>query len=283
MTPRITWVIVSFNTPQSAITLAESLVAQDEAMQVIIGCNGDSDSEALTGRTSAVSRISLFKPEENLGYNGTLLALRARIPDADIVVLSNADLSVAPDCVARIEEAARVHAGAAMLAPAVSGSDGADQNPNLLAPPTLAKLLLLTAVHRFPYIADLLLVRRQGHSSRHRVGVDGQSIYAAHGSCMIFLPSFAQAGGRHDYPCFLFGEEIWYAKECERIGRTIVYTPSIKVRHREHESTGVRRRGVVARAKYESLRYWTYALVRERLRAGWTGRARTYTRGSPSR
>ena len=72
-------------------------------------------------------------------------------------------------------------------------------------------------------------------------------------------------GGRTDYPFMLFGEELWFGSECARLGLTVRYLPSARLRHTEHVATGRRRRGAVARVKYESLRWW----ARRARQLGW--------------
>ena len=81
----------------------------------------------------------------------------------------------------------------------------------------------------------------------------------------MLTPRFFAAGGSCDYPFALFGEELWFARECARLGLEVRYVPSAVLRHTEHATTGRRRRGAVARVKYDGLRYW----VRVAKEDGW--------------
>jgi GT2 family glycosyltransferase len=84
-----------------------------------------------------------------------------------------------------------------------------------------------------------------------------ESIYAAHGSFFIFSRRYFEAGGFLDGNLFLFGEEISVAEICRSLELPVVYEPSLRVLHREHQSTGK----VLTRFTYEcqkrALRYIT--------------------------
>jgi hypothetical protein len=71
------------------------------------------------------------------------------------------------------------------------------------------------------------------------------------------MPQFFAAGGSLAYPFFLFAEELWVGAEAERVGVSVRYVPTLQVNHDEHKSIGLKRRGIVAEAKYEGLKYWS--------------------------
>jgi hypothetical protein len=73
-----------------------------------------------------------------------------------------------------------------------------------------------------------------GHSSRTVDDVTpGTSVFAGHGAFVVLTPRFFAAGGSCDYPFTLFGEELWLARECSRLGLEVRYVPSAVVRHTE--------------------------------------------------
>lgn len=262
---RLTWVVVSYGGVDDATRLVASFGA-DAPVDVVVCANKPGDTEAATTAFVADRRVRVLSFEDNPGY---LPALHRALPAVDTsrpVVLSNADLVADPGVVELLLAAVDAHPDAGALAPAVIGSLGVDQNPNLMAPPSARWLRALAAVHRFPAVADLLLLRKEGHSSRHVTGVAaGTAVFAGHGSCVVLTPRYFAAGGRTDYPFALFGEELWFGRECARLGLTVRYVPDVVLRHEEHAATGRRRRGAVARVKYEGLRYW----ARQARDAGW--------------
>ena len=261
----LTLVVVSYGGVGDATALVASLGAE-APVDVVLCANKPGDSEAASRAFADDPRVRVLSFEDNPGY---LPALQRALPHVDTsrpVVLCNCDLVADPGFVDELLAQAAAFPDAGWLAPAVIGSLGVDQNPNLLAPPSARWLRALAAVHRVPQVADLLLLRKEGHSSRTVTGVEpGSAIFAGHGSCVVLTPRFFAAGGSCDYPFALFGEELWFGRECERLGLEVRYVPSAVLRHTEHAATGHRRRGAVARVKYDGLRFWARA-ARE---AGW--------------
>jgi GT2 family glycosyltransferase len=235
-------------------------------VDVVLCANKPGDADSATTAFADEPRVRILSFEDNPGY---LPALNRALPHVDTtrpVVLSNSDLVADPGLVPELMDRLEDFPDAGALAPAVIGSLGLDQNPNLLRPPSARRLRALAAVHRVPQVADLLLLRKEGHSSRTVSGATaGDRIFAGHGSCVVLTPRFFAEGGSCDYPFALFGEELWFGRECARLGLTVRYTPSVVLRHAEHAATGRRRRGAVARVKYDGLRYW----ARVADEAGW--------------
>lgn len=252
----LTWVLVSYGGVPDARTLVDSLGTQTP-MNVVLCANKPGDTAAAKAAFADDPRVLVIPSEDNPGY---LPALQRALPGIDTsrpVVLSNCDLLAEPGCATALVAAVAAHPDAGWLAPSVIGSLGVDQNPNLLQPPSARWLRALAAVHRFPRVADLLLLRREGHSSRTVSGVQpGAAIFAGHGSCVLLTPRFFALGGSCDYPFALFGEELWLGQECARLGLTVRYTPQAMLRHREHAATGRTRRGAIAKVKYDGLRFW---------------------------
>jgi len=252
----LTWVIVSYGGVEDASTLVGSLGATTD-VDIVLCANKPGDTRAAEQAFAGDARVRVLSAEDNPGY---LPALQRALPDIDTtrpVVLSNCDLVAEPGCVQALVDVSAAHPEAGFLAPAVIGSLGLDQNPNLLAPPSARRLRVLAAIHRFPRVTDLLLLRRGGHSSRTVTGVEpGASVFAGHGSCVVLTPRFFALGGSCDYPFALFGEELWLGQECARLGLSVRYTPEAVLRHSEHAATGRTRRGAIARVKYDGLRYW---------------------------
>jgi GT2 family glycosyltransferase len=263
--PLMTFVIVSYGGVDDAVRLVDSLGTRAR-VEVVLCANRPGDTEAARPAFAGDPRVRVLPFEDNPGY---LPALQRALPHVDTsapVVLCNCDLVAEPGLVDELLALVQGYPDAGWLAPAVIGALGADQNPNLLAPPSARWLTALAAVHRFPRLADVLLLRKEGHSSRTVTGVEpGATVFAGHGSVVVLTPRFFAAGGSCDYPFALFGEELWLARECSRLGLEVRYVPSARLRHTEHATTGRRRRGEVARVKYDGLRYWARA-ARD---AGW--------------
>ena len=263
--PLMTFVIVSYGGVDDAVRLVGSLGAR-EAVDIVLCANKPGDTDAAERAFADDTRVRVLAFEDNPGY---LPALQRALPHVD---------TSAPGGAVQLRPGRRPRAGrrAARAGAGVPGCRVAgarrhreprcrpEPQPPRAAVGPLARAL--SAVHRFPGVADLLLLREEGHSSRTLTGVEpGAAVFAGHGSVIVLTPRFFAAGGSCDYPFALFGEELWFARECARLGLEVRYVPSAVLRHTEHAATGHRRRGAVARVKYDGLRYWARAAAE----AGW--------------
>lgn len=258
----LTWVIVSYGGVPDAVGLLESLAPENVPdVDVVIACNRQGD--AASARVAFADRITrgevrVVDYPDNPGYLPAVARVLAAWPDHGHVVFSNADLMGDSATIPRILSELQDRPDVLSLAPAIVGARGRDVNPHLLRPPTARRLRLLAALHRVPSVADVLLLRRNGHGATLPApGEPGQSLWAGHGSCVVLSADFFARGGSLRYPFALFGEELWIGVEVARLGGEVRYVPDVRLTHREHAATGGgRRRGWVAHVKYEGLRYW---------------------------
>ncbi|MGN6612893.1 MAG: glycosyltransferase family 2 protein [Angustibacter sp.] len=272
--PSVTWVMVSYGGVDDARELYDSLAIEPadptRDAHVVIACNGAGDGD-LARRVFAdeLARggVTVLDFPDNPGYLPALRRALSQVEADGAVVLSNCDLTADAEFLPALREALERFPQALTLAPSIVNDLGQDQNPHLMRPRPTWWLRGLAIIHRFPPLADVMLLRRGGHSSlvvKH--SVEGQTMWSGHGSCVVFAPDFFTRGGSLDYPFPLFGEELWIGTEVERLGGEVRYVPTLRLRHRAHASTGSgRRRGWVARVQYEGLAYW----AREGRRRGW--------------
>jgi GT2 family glycosyltransferase len=132
---------------------------------------------------------------------------------------------------------------AAVIGPAMKSSlNNAELNPiykNRLTVPHIKRLLSVTG----NYLV-YLIYQKLHYIKRAISGKTGNDIaqlgdcYAIHGSFMIFKRQFFDANGTLNYGSFLYGEEIFVAEQCLRLGLKIAVTPNIEVIHHEHTTTG---------------------------------------------
>ncbi|MEK7765553.1 MAG: hypothetical protein AAB368_04885, partial [bacterium] len=202
------------------------------------------------------------------------LTTRAGLPSApEWVIVSNADIAF-PDA-AFFDELIRSHAVApsAVIAPAIlSDRTGADQNPGMAERPSGRRMRFLRAAfstyptclayHLASYVKVRLLaawnpLRASLRGLRARASAPSApyAIYAPHGAFMIFHRSYFDRGGTFDHGAFLFGEEIFIAETCRRLGLAVVHDPRLRVRHRDHVSTGMFPSRKVARFEREANAY----------------------------
>jgi GT2 family glycosyltransferase len=82
-----------------------------------------------------------------------------------------------------------------------------------------------------------------------------RKIYAPHGSFVVLSKEYFRAGGSLDFPCFLFGEEIYLAESLRQLGLDVIYEPSLEVVHQEHKSTKLLKSRKLARFVASSAAY----------------------------
>jgi GT2 family glycosyltransferase len=217
--------------------------------------------------------FTFIRAEKNLGYfggarSGLSLYLRDH-PLPDWVIVSNVDLLVADsnflDKLAAFR--ARPHLG--VVAPSIrSALTGRDQNPFMRTRPSAARMhaykwmfrswLVLNAYElasaSFHKIRNATRTRPDA-SAGFRENLGG-TIYAPHGSFLIFSRDYFRAGGNLDSPYFLFGEEIYLAEVLRKLRLDVVYEPSLEVIHQEHKSTKLVKSRKLAREVASSAAYW---------------------------
>lgn len=216
--------------------------------------------------------LTFVRSEANLGYfggarSGLSLYLREN-PLPDWVIVSNVDLVVADAQFLDKLAALRARPRLGVVAPSIrSVLTGRDQNPFMRTRPSTARMhaykwmfrswlvlnayeLATSAFHKLRSAAHGLTGARAG------VGLDsGGTIYAPHGSFLIFSSEYFRAGGNLDFPCFLFGEEVYLAETLRRLDLDIIYEPSLEVIHQEHKSTRLLKSPQLARAVAASAAY----------------------------
>ncbi|MGZ8189893.1 MAG: glycosyltransferase family 2 protein [Methylococcaceae bacterium] len=180
------------------------------------------------------------------------------IENYDYIAISNVDIKVDIkffECLKNIHLSQKSDVG--IIAPAIlSKFRKCDLNPKTLSKPTrfwlqknifIFKHKLLFKLYR--KLSDLKMAKRTIESSA------GMNFYSPHGSFMLFTKCYFSKGGRIDYPRFLFGEEIFIAEECIRIGVKITYQPSLIILDDDHGSTSLEKLEFIANENLKSLTY----------------------------
>jgi GT2 family glycosyltransferase len=186
----------------------------------------------------------------------------------DWVIVSNVDLLVADAQFLDKLAALRARPRLGVVAPSIrSALTGRDQNPFMRKRPSAMRM----HVYKWMFRSWLVLnayelasaafhkVRnagraRPGASAGLRENSAG-TIYAPHGSFLIFSKEYFRDGGNLDFPCFLFGEEVYLAEGLRKLGLDVVYEPSLEVVHQEHKSTKMVKSRKLARAVASSAAY----------------------------
>jgi GT2 family glycosyltransferase len=216
--------------------------------------------------------FTLLRSNENLGYFGGarwgISKYLEEHPLPDWVIVSNVDLLITDaqflQKLAALNSAPHVGAVAPRIASALTGRN---QNPFMRSRPSALRM----QVYKWLYRSWLALNAHELASAVfHRIrsalrrfmgsGTDiardvGEKIYAPHGSFLILSKEYFRAGGSLDFPCFLFGEEIYLAENLRRLNLDVIYEPSLEVVHQEHASTKLMKSRKLARFVASSAAY----------------------------
>lgn len=202
-----------------------------------------------SGNLGPISRKGVFvvKPPRNLGYlPGCAAAFEAWLAERgtlpEWVAVTNTDLRLAPDFLERLERL-DLPPAASVIAPDILLPGGSRQNPLLRERPsartmrTYARLMQGVA-----FAAMFEMTVRARHVFRAfapppKCDTGPSSIYAPHGSLVLFRRTFFERGGRLTYAARMYGEEIHIAEQARRAGVGVVWCRDLVAHHFEHSTT----------------------------------------------
>lgn len=251
-------ICINYHSEKDTQDYIQNLLDQEcsDLLRVIVVDNSERENldDHLNNLAGSDSRISVLKPGQNLGYfGGAYWAVQqylASVPLPDWVVVSNIDISF-PDRNFFLNLFDFYSESApAVLAPAIySTCSGLDQNPCMTKRPSAIHMYFLKWITTHYYMCTaylfLSLVKKRMRNLFYKIQLEKKeknipgrkqthSIYAPHGSFILFHRSYFESGGNLNHGAFLFGEEIFVAETTRRLGLTINYDPRLVVIHREH-------------------------------------------------
>ncbi len=221
---------------------------------------------------AALPNIELHQPMRNLGYFGasragldSFLAQGRAMPEW--VIVCNHDILI-EDTNFLTKLFLQDSTTAGVIAPRIQVLPGrADQNPFMRRRPgwlRWASLRLGFSNYGSAAVWDWLsrkkkAARASWFARRAMTAANShgepQSIYAPHGSFLIFSRKYFEAGGYLDANLFLYGEEISVAEVCRSLGLPVIYEQSLCVLHDEHQSTGKRITRLAYQHQKKALQY----------------------------
>jgi len=249
--------IVNYHTDEALLRLLDSVRVAAQAagdafsisLLVVDNSQRDAADEAgfIARLQSKFAATSVDYPRANLGYFGALPRIQARVAEqgAELVVVSNADLTLAPDFFVQLRS--RLPSAGAVIAPAIlaEGGEGFDQNPKHVQRRSKRDLELLRFLYSsrptffgqqlLGHLKERLRSRRKAEGPRATYA-SGTPIYAAHGALFVFTKA-AFFLSLPKFDPFLFGEELFVAEEARRQKEATIYVPEMRVNDTRHAST----------------------------------------------
>jgi GT2 family glycosyltransferase len=218
------------------------------------------------------NRFTVLRPHENSGYlGGARFGISNYLkvhPTPDWVIISNVDLLITDARFIQKLTALKCAPHVGAVAPRiVSALTGRDQNPFMRYRPSALRMhfykwsyrsRLALNIHELTSAAFHRLRSAFGRLATPSAGVAhdvSKRIYAPHGSFLILSKEYFLAGGSLDFPCFLFGEEIYLAETLRKLKLDVIYEPSLEVVHQEHKSTKLLKSRKLARFVASSAAY----------------------------
>lgn len=260
-------VAVNYRSVDMAGSFVQSLGrSRDSSVKCIIVDNSEDDVEYELLRRLIQDEpwISAVRAPRNLGYMGALRFCMERLEDYSYnwVALSNLDVDFGDDFAARLSGLKAP--GVGVLGPdIVDEVSGARLNPYMTDRPSRAAMDRLVRVFRFrafarAYVAASYWFGRLGWRARayaEDANLQGEmeAVYAIHGAFMAISEEYLQCDQPLSGASFLFGEEIFLAERCRRLGLTVAWTREVRLVHKAHATTGIWRKGKVLNWQRESI------------------------------
>lgn len=224
-------------------------VEAQQRLQVLVV---DNTVDGNWASTSSQGNCRVVQTHTNLGYFGGarygLSLYLAENPLPDWVIISNVDLLLeGPRLLERLAQLGSIPDLGAVAPRIRSALTGIDQNPYMRVRPSALRMHMYKWLFRswiilniYEGLAALFRKIRGGINRLYPESshpLSQETIYAPHGSFLIFSRYYFERGGDLDFPEFLFGEEIYIAENMRRLGLRVAYEPSLRVTHQEHHST----------------------------------------------
>jgi len=262
-------ITVNYKNAQETIRFAGSIssVRSFDQVSVLLVDNASADAsfDAITSAIEHMPNCRCLAAPKNLGYFGAAKwaldtwCTGAPIPDW-VIVCNNDILFPDPDFLTTLFAQS---GDVGVIAPRiVSMRNDYEQNPFMTSRPGKVGLLKI----RF-WFSRFALCRLQTElsapirsitralRSRAKSHLKRQPIYAPHGAFIIFSRIYFERGGYIDDGAFLYGEEIGAAEAAARAGLSVIFEPSLKVVHNEHQSTGNKLSRATFGYKRDALKY----------------------------
>lgn len=225
---------------------------------IVIVDNGSKNSsyEILKKKFSQYNFVHILRSQENLGFargnNIGFKYAKHKLKSDFIILLNNDTILSQPDFLEKVEEIYK-RTQFAVLGPDIITLKGVHQNPQRLAPLTIAeakktrrKYILLLALN-FLGLDDIFSRGyRKVKKYLKNISVDNQNStlhskelegIQLHGACLIFSPEYVKKfEGLYDRT-FLYIEEDILFHMCLREGLKTFYSPELRILHKEDGST----------------------------------------------
>lgn len=258
--------LVNYFNDEQTMEFVNNLIHQQSSKEFVIAIcnNGSKDYQKLNDFAVQHSDIvKVVAPAQNEGYlGGANQALKYYLKDnsmPNFVILCNTDMQIPDKHFMEKLIAKHTTSSYSLIAPNILVSDTMiPQNPYYQSRISANKMRLLIFVtsnfllykgyHLFYELKRKLNSNPQNSSKQY-----AETMYAMHGSFMIFKKQYFELGSTFDFPSFLFCEEIFIAETARKLNLKIYFEQELKVLHFEHATTGLNKNPTLVKYLHNSL------------------------------
>ena len=175
--------------------------------------------------------------KQNLGYLGGALPIyNAKAQGYDFVSISNVDIELAPDFFEQLLKIDVTNIG--WLAPDIyTDKINHHENPYMLTRPTKRNFRIWSIIYSCTWIYRIYYRLHLLKNKQQKVYPEC-TIYAGHGSFMLFTKAFVQQYPVLQFPGFMYAEEIFFAELVRRAQQHVLYTPALHIGNTGNINTG---------------------------------------------
>lgn len=175
--------------------------------------------------------------KQNLGYLGGALPIyNAKAQGYDFVSISNVDIELAPDFFEQLLKIDVTNIG--WLAPDIyTDKINHHENPYMLTRPTKRNFSIWSIIYSCTWIYRIYYRLHLLKNKQQKVYPEC-TIYAGHGSFMLFTKAFVQEYPVLQFPGFMYAEEIFFAELVRRAQQHVLYTPALHIGNTGNINTG---------------------------------------------
>lgn len=223
---RVSAVVLNYRTPDDTRLAVKSLLASNTKFHQVIVVNNDEIHTAQDALRDVLPSIVYLHTGRNLGFSGGInVGIREALDGgADAVLLTNSDVFVPPDCVARLEQALVRSPNAGIAGPMVL----ARSDPGRIASLGMA------------YVPGTGRMRHHGYGERLRSlpPPNGDRVDGVSGCLMLVRRDVFDTIGLLDEEFFFSFEDLDFCLRAKRAGFATVLARSATVYHEGSRSMG---------------------------------------------
>lgn len=241
-------------------------IDKEQELYISIAINkmtDEADYQRLVDLTKVLNRISIYRPEQNLGYmNGMIYAYECFVDekkiDPDYVIMSNTDIIYQDPEFFNTLRNTEYPADLGAIGPSVFAKKrNSYDNPVCLQRRSKAQVKKVIRFTSIPVIRSLYVFLSDFKARLFASKKEPESTFAyeLHGCFFIVTKRLAKELVKHKFGMLLYSEESYIAEEALKHHLAVYYDANLKIIHNEHSVTGHIKYSKIAKYISSSMQY----------------------------